>query len=134
MSKSAYYKGLFLIAGLWNLGGAIPAWLGAIYMPGLTFGSSGIAVPAVLFPYHAMYAFIITFGIGYIIVSRDIAKNHGIVVLGIIGKVLFFTSCVGAYASKEANLLVLLTGIGDLVFAFLFLKFLLSVRRGALKT
>lgn len=34
----------------------------------------------------AMYAFILTFGIGYIIVSRDITQNYGIVVLGVIGK------------------------------------------------
>ena len=131
-SKSAYYKSLFFIGGLWNLGGAIPSWLGAIYVPDFAFGSVGMAVPGVLFPYLAMYSFIITFGIGYIIVSRDIAKNHGIVVLGIIGKTLFFVQCAIAFASNEANLLLLLTGIVDVVFAALFLEFLLSVRRGDL--
>lgn len=133
MSKSTYYKSLFFIAGLWNLGGAIPSWLGAVFVPDLAFGNLGITPPAVLFPYLAMYAFIFTFGIGYIIVSRDIAKNHGIVVLGIVGKTLFFIHCVIAFVLKEANVMLLLTGIGDMVFVGLFVEFLLSVRRGSLK-
>jgi len=131
MVKSSYYRVLFLFGGIWNIGGAIPSWLGAILVPDMAFASAGMSPPAVLFPYHAMYSFIITFGIGYIIVSRDIAKNHGIVVLGIIGKTLFFIACAIAFASKEANLMVLLTGIVDILFACLFLEFLFSVKKGS---
>jgi len=131
MDKATYYKALFLFGGIWNIGGAIPAWLGAILVPDLAFAYAGMSAPAVLFPYHAMYSFIVTFGIGYIIVSRDITKNHGIVVLGIIGKTLFFIACATAFVRNEANLMVLLTGIVDILFACLFLEFLISAKRVA---
>jgi hypothetical protein len=134
MDKSTYYKNLFFIGGLWNLGGAIPLWLGGIFMPDFTFGIIGMAVPAVLFPYHAMYWMVMSLGIGYIIVSRDITKNDAIVVVAIIAKVLFFIDCVITLALKEANVLLVLIGIVDIIFACLFFEFLLSVKKGSHKT
>lgn len=134
MNKSKYYKNLFLIGGLWNLGAAIPCWLGGIFMPDFVFGILGMAVPTVMFPYHVMYGLIISFGIGYIIVSRDITKNHAIVVVSVIAKVLFFIACVITVALKEANVLLVLIGIVDILFVCLFLEFLLSVKKGSLKT
>ena len=134
MNKSTYYKRLFFIAGLWNLGAAIPAWLGTIFMPDLMSGIFGMAPSTVPFFSHAMFGFIVTFGIGYFIVSCDITKNHGIVMLGIIAKVLYFIDCVITFALKQANIQLLLTGIVDIIFVCLFIEFLLSVRKGSLKT
>jgi len=133
MNKSTYYKNLYLISGLWNLGAAIPFWLGAIFMPSFAFGIVGMAVPTVLFPYHAMYGLIISFGVGYIIVSRDITKNHAILVTGIIAKVLFLIDCFITVALKEANVMLVLIGIVEIIFVCLFLEFLLSVKKGSLK-
>lgn len=134
MSKSpTYYKNLFIIAALWNLGAAIPLWLGGVFIPDLTFGIYGITPPTTLFPYHAMFWFIMAFGIGYLIVSCDITKNHGIVVIGIIAKVLFLLDCIITVVLKEANLLLLFPGIVDFIFAMLFLEFLLSAKKGLLK-
>jgi hypothetical protein len=134
MNKSSYYKKLFLIAGLWDLAAAIPAWLGMILMPDFTSSFFGMAPPAILYPYHAFFSSTIAIGIGYIIVSRDITKNHGIVVLGIISKIFYFIDCVITFALKEANIQVVLTGIVDIIFACLFIEFLLSVKKGAMKT
>jgi hypothetical protein len=134
VNKSSYYKKLFLIAGLWNFAAAIPAWLGLTFMPDFAARFFGMAPPAGMYPYHAVLWFTIVFGIGYIIVSRDITKNHGIVVLGIIAKSLYFIDCIITFALKEANMQLVLTGIVDIIFAFLFIEFLLSVRKGALKT
>lgn len=76
-----------------------------------------------------MYAFIVTFGIGYLMVGRDISQNRGIVVLGIIGKTLFFAACSSAYFSGVVNAMVLLTGIIDMIFVFLFAEFLVTSAR-----
>jgi hypothetical protein len=124
MGTSSYYKKLFFIAGLWNIVLAVPAWLGMIFQPEFASGIFGMAPPAILFPYHAMFWLIISFGVGYLIVSRDITKNHGIVVIGILGKTLYFIDCVITLAMKQANLVLLLVGMGDLIFACLFLEFL----------
>lgn len=129
MSKRSYYKTMFLIGGIWNIGGAVPAWLSAILMPQKAFALAGMSPPEVLFAYHAMYAFIITYGIGYIIVSRNIEKNHGIVVLGIIGKTFYFAICASAFASGAVNFSVLQVGLIDMVFVILFAEFLISVRK-----
>ncbi len=133
MEKSMYYKKLFLIGGLWNLVLAFPAWLGGIILPAFTFGIFGMAPTEMLFPYHAMFWFIMILGIGYIIVSCDITKNHGIVVMGILSKTLFFIDCVITLALKQANVVLLLIGIGDIIFACLFLEFLRTVKKGQLK-
>jgi hypothetical protein len=129
MKNARYYKILFLVAGLWNLGAAIPCWLGGVFMPEVTFGLFGMPTPSSLFPFHAMFWFIMTFGIGYIIVSRDIYKNHGIIVIGIFGKILFFIDCIITLILKEANIIVVLTGVVDLIFVILFIEFLLTSKK-----
>jgi len=133
MKNTSYYKILFLVAGLWNLGAAIPCWLGGVIMPDFTFGIFDMPAPSSLFHFHAMFGFILIFGIGYIMVSRDIAKNHGIIFLGLLGKILFFIDCIFALILKEANLMLVFVGIIDLIFAVLFIEFLLSAKRTAIK-
>lgn len=129
MKKAAYYKILFLVAGLWNLIAAILCWLGLVFMPGMVFGLFGMPRPLSLFPFHAMFSFIVVFGIGYFIVSHDIARNQGIVVIGSLAKLLFFMDCLLALMLKEGNLLLLLTGTIDLIFTVLFVEFLFAVRK-----
>ena len=90
MRKIKYYKILFLVAGIWNLVAAITCWLGSIISTELFFGLFGMPVPSSLFPFHAMFWFVVIFGVGYFIVSRDINKNHGIILIGLLGKTIFF--------------------------------------------
>jgi hypothetical protein len=129
MKRTKYYKILFLLAGLWNLGAAIPCWLGGIVMPDFTFGLFGMPTPDSLFPFHAMFWFIMTYGIGYIMVSRDITKNHGIIFIGVIGKILFFIDCIITLLLNEGNFFLVLTGGVDLIFAILFIEFLLATKK-----
>lgn len=69
------------------------------------------------------------YGIGYIMVSRDITKNHGIIFIGVIGKILFFIDCIIALLLNEGNFFLLLTGSVDLIFAILFIEFLLAAKK-----
>ena len=129
MKNANYYKILFLIAGIWNLGAAILCWIGSVFMPDLFFKMFGMPSPPSLFPFHAMFWCILTFGIGYIIVSRDITKNHGIIFIGMLAKILFFIDCIITLISKEANIMLLPTRIVDLAFAILFIEFLLKTKK-----
>ena len=129
MKNAYYYKILFLIAGIWNLGAGIICWIGSVFKPDMFFKMFDMSSPASLFPFHAMFWFIIAFGIGYIIVSRDITKNHGIILIGMLAKILFFIDCIITLSLKEANLMLLVTGITDLIFAILFIEFLLKTKK-----
>ena len=134
MKNAKYYKILFLIAGIWNIGAAIPCWTGSVFMPDTFFKMFGMPPAVSLFPFHAMFWFILALGIGYIIVSRDIAKNHGIIFIGMLAKILFFIDCIITLISKEANIMLLTTGIVDLIFAVLFIEFLLKTRKVTAQT
>jgi len=134
MKNANYYKVLFIIAGIWNLAAGIICWIGSILMPDVFFKMFNMPSPASLFPFHAMFWFIIAFGIGYIIVSRDITKNQGIILIGMLAKTLFFIDCVITLLLKEANIMLLVTGVVDLVFAVLFLEFLLKAKKVPIQT
>jgi hypothetical protein len=128
MKNLKYYKTLFIIGGIWNLGAGVLCWLGSVFMPDLFFNMFGMPKPPSMFPFHAMFWFIIVFGIGYIIVSRDVTKNHGIVLIGTMAKILFFLDCIITFSSKEANAMLLGPGVVDLIFAVLFVEFLLKTK------
>jgi hypothetical protein len=128
MKNANYYKILFIIAGIWNLGAGIICWIGGVLMPDVFFKMFNMPLPSSLFPFHAMFWFIFAFGIGYIIVSRDINKNHGIILIGMLAKILFFIDCIITLILKEANIMLLGTGVVDLIFAILFIEFLLKAK------
>src|SRR5208283_3830281 len=84
----------FLISAIWNLYFSISAIFFPEYTLKLAYGEE---VASAIFNNYYTYTFynfqsaaILVFGIGYYIVSRDVSKNHGIVLLGIIGKLFFF--------------------------------------------
>lgn len=128
MTKPNYYKSLFLIGALWNILIAVICSAGCIFLTTLFFETFGMPLPSSLFPFIAMFSLVLALGIGYYLVSIDISKNHGIITIGVIGKVLIFICCLSFFLLGEANALLLITGIVDLIFAILFLEFLLKGR------
>ena len=134
MKNAKYYKILFLVAGIWNIGAAFPCWIGSVFMQEQAFKLFGMPTTVSLFPFHAMFWLIITFGVGYIIVSRNIEENRGIVIIGIIGKILYALDCIITVSLKEANLILLGTGLVDLIFVILFIDFLLKTRKNTVQT
>ena len=81
MTRDKYYRLLFLVAAIW-------AWLVSIpyvFVYRYTFPMVGMLVPEspVWFFFSCMC--VAVFGIGYYIVSRNTGKNHGIVLMGMVG-------------------------------------------------
>jgi len=107
MKNANYYKVLFIIGAIWNLAAGIMCWMGSMLIPETFFPLFNMPSPTSLFPFHTMFWLIIAFGIGYIIVSRDISKNHGLILIGILGKTIFFIDCVVTILLKEANIMLL---------------------------
>ena len=74
---------MFVIGAIFALAVGIPIFiLFLFYNPGLTPAGQ-------LYNLFFRIATVLN-GIGYYIVGRDINKNHGIVLLGIIGKIIIF--------------------------------------------
>jgi hypothetical protein len=123
----AFYKRQFLIGALWNVVGGL---LIALETPWI-FASAGLDIPHPPVYYAAWVALLITFGIGYYMVYRDMYGNKNIVVLGIIGKLVFsvvFIYCMIVYRGQVPPLF-LIPVAGDLVFVVFFWMFLRYARR-----
>jgi hypothetical protein len=127
------YSRMFLVSAIWNL----YLSLGSIFMPELSvkLGFGADAVPTILNNYYTytfynfMSASVLVFGIGYYIVSRDVNKNHGIVLIGIIGKLVFFVYYTIAYFTSHCTVLMFLAVLGDFIFSIMFIYFLVQKRK-----
>ena len=121
-----YYRNLFLIGALWN-------WVATLvffFFYEQIFSIFGMEPPLYPANLQLFLALAFVFGIGYFWVSRDISINHDIVKMGIIGKVMVFLLFL--YHSFFGNLVLAFAAIGtvDLLFAILFLEFLIRFHRG----
>jgi hypothetical protein len=128
MEKRDYYKIMFFVAGIENIVAGLPLWF--LGLSGSeAFALFGMTAPPSLFFFHAAMWFIVIFGIGYLMVGRDIRKNHGIAVIGVLSKAVFGIDAIAAVALAEAIPALLVFGIWDLLFAVLFAEFLLWTKK-----
>jgi hypothetical protein len=125
MNLQSYYRSMFFFGALWNWGAGMLFFFA--YKPIFAWlGMKELNYPVL------MYAFLIlvfVFGIGYYWVSRDINKNHDIVKMGFMGKTLLFFLYTYYYLMGEVHLLIEMCLFVDLVFAILFMEFLLRARK-----
>ena len=128
MEKEKYYKLMFLIGSLWNIMGGVLLFVLSFTIPSV-FTIAATPTPPTLLFYHAMVGMIITYGIGYFIVSRNITKNHGIIVIGSIAKLIFFLATVVFFFMGDVNFNIVTIGLGDLFFVILFVEFLINKKK-----
>ena len=128
-TRVRYYKSLFLIGGIWNIGAALSLEMLVLLVPS-AWEMFGMAVPPSLFFFHMMMGFIFIFGIGYIVVSRNINENHAIVILGgVIGRLMVFAGSAFTVSLGQAKPILLVITTIDLLLAILAIEFLNSVRK-----
>ena len=77
---------------------------------------------------HLTISCICLLGIGYYWVSKDVFRNHAIVKLGVIGKTAVFSIFLGHAISGDIPYAFTAPAVIDLIFAILFLEFLLRMR------
>ena len=115
-----FFERIFLFAGIYNIGAAITFIFGHKWLFPL-INNSDLHFPSFMF---LAFAFVFVFGIGYLIVSKDLSKNHDIVRLGILSKVLaFFVIIHGCIMNNLPSILYVAAFI-DLMWAFIFLHFI----------
>lgn len=128
MEKKDYYKYMFLLAAIWNIGASVPFLILSVIDTSI-FATMGMEVPPSLVFLHAFIFLVIAYAIGYYLVSRDIEKNHGVVIIGIIGKTSFFLCALIYVLLGDANFLLLVLGLVDLFFVCLFIEFLINFKK-----
>ena len=122
------YKILFGVAGLYNFVGSLPPLL--LPESGLRrmYSVTGPHSPVALLGHELFWISVFLFGVGYCIVALNPLKNHGIIILAILGKGYVGLRWVLLYFSGQATTFALLGGLGDVLFALIFIPALLRLR------
>jgi hypothetical protein len=86
----------------------------------------GIPVPNSIVWIQTVFLLIINEGIGYLIVSIDISKNHGLVIIGGLSRTISFIWLVFYYFLGEIGFTVVLVSIIDIIFVCFYIEFLIN--------
>jgi hypothetical protein len=127
LDKKVYYKFLFIIGATWNILASLSFIMTSIFMRS-AFPAYGITIPISMIWLQSFLFLVANLGIGYFIVSLDISKNHGIVVIGIIAKVGYFLISLVYFIIGDIGILTLLFASVDIVFSILFIEFLINYK------
>ncbi len=118
------WRKFFAVAAAWNLLASIPA----IILPQLNlemfYGLVTDDFYTILLN-RSFWAAVLIFGIGYLIIAYDPGKSLGIVIMGIIGKILVAVVWFYLFAVDLATALVVFGGTGDSIFTVFFVVYLL---------
>ncbi len=120
MTRKDYYRWMFVAGALWNWVATLVLALGYRWI----FPLFGMTLPRYPVFFLLFLALAFVYGIGYYWVSRDLDRNHDIVRLGILGKILVFIGLGWGAAAGDLSFLLAGAGLVDLVFACLYMEFL----------
>jgi len=116
---------LFRTAALFNWSAVV------FFMPGLGLADRlGRGAPTGTVFEHVGLGAIGLFGFGYWMVASAPEQNRGIVQLGLLGKVLAIALVAGHYLAGNVSLPLALVVSGDVIFAVLFARYLVTTRAG----
>ena len=127
MNKEKYYKILFLVAALYNIINSVTFILVSIVATDL-FPFFVVEIPTSMIWLQLSLILIALLGVGYILVSRNISKNHGLVFIGGLAKLSFFLISLIYFFIGDLNILIVLLGSVDLIMVILFMEFLVKNR------
>ena len=120
---------MFLSAAFWNFIVGTINFLLTILMLSTAANLLGLEIPPNLFFIHGFILFIIIIGIGLLIVSFDITKNHGIAQMCVIEKFIMFFLALVYFIIGTFNFILLLIAIVDLIYGIIFLEFLVNIKK-----
>ncbi len=123
------YRLLFYVAAFWNISAGVVALVAPEYHAQTFFGSAESALdPVSVIDTQVFWVSVLLFGVGYWIVARDPSKNHGLVFIAAAGKASVGARWIWAYTQGIVTPFALVGATGDLVFAALFVLFLVRVQ------
>ena len=129
MRERRHWATVFLLAALFNYAIGLPIMLARRWSYDLSYLPEVSRDPMALRLWADFGFAVVLIGLGYQIVSRDVSKNRGIVLLGIIAKLFDVFNLTYLYLRGVAKPLVLAPALIDGVFVALFIAFWISTAR-----
>jgi hypothetical protein len=129
MRERGRWATVFLLAALFNYAIGLPIMLARRWSYDLSYLPEVSRDPMALRLWADFGFAVVLIGLGYQIVSRDVSKNRGIVLLGIIAKLFDVFNLTYLYLRGVAKPLVLAPALIDGVFVALFIAFWISTAR-----
>jgi hypothetical protein len=124
-----YYRWLFVFAAVWN---ALSACAVLFLLSNPKFRQdAGLPGSPDTISLQLLASCLFVFGLGYYWVSRGLSRNRDLVKLGVIGKPLVILVFFAHALAHEIPWLLTVPSVVDVLFAALFLEFLLRTRRSA---
>jgi len=124
MQKEKYYKRLFLVGAVWNWVVA-PIFFFA-YAP--IFKYLEMEPLRYVLPLQLFMALVFVFGIAYFYVYKNLVRNRDCAKLGVYSKTAVFVLLTYYWIVGEIVFALVIPGIVDLIFAGLFLEFLIRFK------
>ncbi len=128
MEREKYHKYMFTIAAIWN-------WILAVafmILPRIDINYlylAGDTIPPTMLWYDAFMGLVFIFGIGFYLVSLNIAENHGFIKIACFEKVWVFIIPFYYFLIAQATIWVVAFVTVDLIFGFLFMEDLRAITR-----
>ena len=124
MQKEGYYRNFFIVAAIWNWIATVPFF----FAYGPIFAFLGMEMPIYPGTLQLFLSLAFVLGIGYYWVSRNL-MNLEIVKMGVIAKLFVFVLLLYYAIIGNIHWLLVLPGIVDLIFAILFIQYILQVKK-----
>jgi len=127
--RSHFFSRMFFLGSLWNFGVGLTGIFFYDFSVRFLFGvhAAGDGLVAQV-GFRFFMAAVVLFGAGYFMVSRDLSRNRGIVWLGLSGKLMVFFAVSVLFILTDVTIWFFLGAFTDLIFAVLFVLFLVKVR------
>jgi hypothetical protein len=124
MQKERYYRNFFIVAAIWNWVATVPFFFA--YEQIFAFLGMRMPIYPVMLQLFLSLAFV--FGIGYYWVSRNL-MNLEIVKMGVLAKMCVFVLLLYYAVIGNIHTVLIVPGVVDLIFAILFIQYLLQVKK-----
>jgi hypothetical protein len=128
MIDDRHWPKIFFFAALFNYAMGLPILFATEWTYELVYTENITREPMALSLWADFGIMVILIGYGYQIISRDVTKNRGIVLLGIFAKLFDVVTLSYRYVSEIANAIVLIPAFIDGVFVLFFIIFWLRTR------
>jgi hypothetical protein len=122
------WRWFFAVAALWNLVGAVDGLTRPAFNLKKYYGVERDDFH-LLFLNRAFWWAVLVFGIGYALIAHSPADHTGIIIMGIIGKVLVSGNWICLYATSRARAPALFGAVGDSLFTVFFILYLVGGAR-----
>lgn len=120
-SRTLYICILFGVAAMWNLGAAGML----LFNPDFLLARLNIRDMAARLLARSFASSVSTWGFGYALIAYNPTRFRDFAWLGVISKTIFFLIYLVAWLNRQMSLTAFIPALVDLVFAALFLEFLL---------